>query len=285
MPSRNLGTLGRKSERAFLRIPIRVEGKDAFGQAFDENTYTLVVNRSGGLIVVLHPLKPDDLIRITNLRNHISCHFRAISLASKSLSGDPEWSVECLEPEAEIWGVRFPARAEESSQADLIHALLECQECSSREMVSLTLQQYRRLLAKLALPRPCPKCSVTRDWKFGFVEAELEEVVPSSAAPAASGLTAQGEGESRRDKRLVVKLPVGIRLPDGCEETGTTENISKSGLCFASNLEMQVGDTVYVSVGLDASGEEHDVPARIMWRRPAKEKGRAYYGAKLERVD
>jgi hypothetical protein len=285
MPHFNVGTTARRSERALLRIPIRVEGKDAFGRAFDETTYTQVVNRCGGLIVVSHQLKPDDLIKITNLRNKISCHFRAISLATKSLSGAPEWGVECLEPEAEIWGVRFPTTTEEPPQADLIHALLECQECSSREMAALTLQQYRRLLANSTLQRPCPKCSDTSDWKFGFIEADLEEVLPSIPAPSASGLTRQGGAENRRDRRLVVKVPLGVRLPDGSEETGTTENISKSGLCFACDLEMQVGDIVHVRVGLDASGEQHDVPARIMWRRPGREKGRAYYGAKLERGD
>jgi Tfp pilus assembly protein PilZ len=81
---------------------------------------------------------------------------------------------------------------------------------------------------------------------------------------------------------LAVKLPLGVRLPDGSEETGTTENISKSGLCFACNLEMHVGERVYVRVGLDNPEEKRDIPARVMWRRPAEEKGRAFYGVKLE---
>jgi len=38
-----------------------------------------------------------------------------------------------------------------------------------------------------------------------------------------------------------------------------------------------------VRVGLDSPDEQRDIPARIMWRRPAKDKGRAFYGAKLER--
>jgi Tfp pilus assembly protein PilZ len=82
---------------------------------------------------------------------------------------------------------------------------------------------------------------------------------------------------------MVVKLPLGVRLPDGSQETSTTENISKSGLCFACSLEMQVGDRVFVSVESDIPGEQRDIPARVMWRRPAKDKGRAYYGVKLQR--
>jgi hypothetical protein len=282
MPHHNLGTSARRSERVLLRIPIRVEGKDTHGSAFEETTYTLVVGQSGGLIAVSRPLQPGAAIKITNLRNKISCSFKVVARAAKSLSGTPEWAVKCLEPEAEIWGVHFPTRTEEPSQADLIHVLLECQECFSREMAALTVQQYRKLAAQSSLPRPCPKCGATRDWKFGFVEVELEEVLPSLPEPTASGLTPQGEAEKRQDKRLAVKLPLGVRLPDGSEETSTTENVSKSGLCFACDLEMQIGDRVYVRVGTNGPGEERDIPARVMWRRPAKDKGRAFYGVKLE---
>jgi hypothetical protein len=282
MPTHSFDSLTRRSERALLRIPIRVEGKDSLGSAFEETTHTVVVNRFGGLIIVSHLLKPGTVIKITNLQNQASCCFQVVTRAAKSVSGTPEWGVKSLEPEAEIWGVHFPTRTQEPSQADLIHVLLECQECFSREMAALTVQQYRRLVAQSSLPRPCPKCSATRDWKFGFIEVELEGVLPSVPAPSASGLTPQGGAERRRDKRLIVKLPLGVTLPDGSEETSTTENISKSGMCFACNLEMQTGDRVYVRVGLDSWGEERDIPARVMWRRPAKDKGRALYGVKLE---
>jgi hypothetical protein len=265
-----------------LRIPIRVEGKDTLGNAFDETTHTLVVNQSGGLIVLSRLLEVGAVIKITNLKNQISCPFQVAMQATRSLSGTPEWGVKCLEPELDIWGVHFPMKTEELAQADLIHVLLECQECFSREMAALTVQQYRKLAAQSSLPGHCRKCAATTDWRFGFIEAEVEEVLPSLPAPTASGLVPQGGAEKRREKRLVVKLPLGVRRPDGSEETSTTENISKSGLCFACNREMQVGDRVYVSVGLDSPQERRDIPVRVMWRRPAKEKGRAFYGVKVE---
>jgi hypothetical protein len=265
-----------------LRIPIRVEGKDALGHVFDETTHTLVVSQSGGLIVLPHLLEVGAVIKITNLNNQISCPFQVAMRAARSLTGTPEWGVKCLEPELEIWGVHFPMKTKESSQADLIHVLLECQKCFSREMAALTVQQYRKLAAQSSLRGPCRKCGATTDWRFGFIEAGVEEVFPSLPAPSASVLVPPGAAEERREKRLVVKLPLGVRLPDGSEETSTTENISKSGLCFACNLEMQVGDRAYVSVGLDSPEQRRDIPVRVMWRRPAKEKGRAFYGVKLE---
>jgi hypothetical protein len=282
MATHSLGALARRSERALLRIPIRVEGEDAYGNAFVEITSTLVVNRSGGLIIVSYLLKPGTVIRITNLQNQASCCFQVVTRASRSLSGIPEWGVKSLQPDVEIWGVYFPTRAEEPPQADVIHVLLECQACASREMAALSVPQYRRLLAQSSLPHPCRKCNATRNWKLGFVEVDLNEISPLLPLAGAPEVTAQEAADRRRDKRLVVKLPLGVRLADGREETSMTENISKSGLCFASSLEMQKGDKVHVRVGLDSTEKGRDVPARVLWRRPSGEKGRSFYGAELE---
>ena len=283
MPRESFGTPPRRSERVLLRIPIRVEGKDTGGNTFDETSYTLVVNQSGGLIVVAHLLQPGAVIKITNLNNQISCFFQVVMRAARSLSDAPEWGVKCLEPEVEIWGVHFPARTGEPAEADLIHVLMECRECSSREMAPLTVEQYRRLVAHSSLPRPCPKCDFPRDWTFAGVDIGPDRPSPGLPAASITELAVQREIERRQEKRLAVKLPLGIKLPDGGEETSRTENISKTGLCFACNLDMQVGERVYVRVGLDNPEEQRDIPARIMWRRPTKEKGRAFYGAKLER--
>ena len=113
------------------------------------------------------------------------------------------------------------------------------------------------------------------------------ETGPGGPAPIlttrlAPGATPQSEAGSRQQNSLAVKLPLGIRLPDGSEESSVTENISESSLCFACDLELQVGDRLYVTVGLDPPKEQCDLPARIVWRRPAIGKGRAFYAAQLE---
>ena len=275
-------TLERRSERALLKIPIRVEGKDAQGSAFDETTSTLVVNRFGGLIILERSLQPGEVIKITNLRNRASCFFQVVGRPARSLTGTSEWGLKSLDPNVEIWGVHFPTKAEEPPQPDLIHVLLECQKCFSREMAALTVRQYRTLLVRSLLPRPCPKCSATSDWKLGFVEVELDEVSPSLPADAASSSTPREGIDQRRAKRLMIKLPLRVRLPDGREETGTTENISKTGLCFASNLEMQIGERVYVSVGVVNPGDGPDLSGHIVWRRPCDDEGKSFYGARLD---
>jgi len=282
MPDQTFETQ-RKSERALLRIPIRVEGKDAEGDAFNETTYTLVVNQSGGLIVVSHLLQPGAVIKITNLNTQVVCFFQVVMRSARSLSGTPEWGVKCLDPNIEIWGVHFPSKTEEPADASLIHVLLECCECTAREMTPLTVEQYRRLVEHTTLPRPCPRCDFPRDWRFAVIEIGPDRPAPGLPAGSISELAEQREIEQRQEKRLAVKLPLGIRLPDGGEDTTTTENISKTGVCFATDLELRVGERIYVRVGLGSPDEQRDIPARVMWRRPAQDKGRAFYGAKLER--
>jgi hypothetical protein len=285
MLNESFGTSARRSERVLLRIPIRVVGNDTHGNAFDETTYTLVVNRSGALIAVAHLLHPGAVIKITNIKSQISCSFVVVMRAAGSMSGTPEWGVKCLAPEMEIWGVHFPDRSEEPAETDLTHVLLECRKCSSREMAALTVEQYRRLEAQSRLSRLCPECGVIRDWKFVVTEAGLGGISPSLPVRSASGLTSRHEADRRRDQTLAVKLPLEIKLPDGSGETTRTENISESSLCFACDLEMQIGDRLNVSVGLDPPAEKRDIPARIMWRSPAQGKGRAFYGAMLEKTE
>lgn len=191
--------------------------------------------------------------------------------------------MKCLAPELEIWGVHFPTRTDGPLQAGHIHVLLECQGCLSREMAALSEQQYQELVAQSRLSRPCSKCGASKNWKFGAKEVERERVLEGLPAASASRPGPWGEAKPQPDKLLAVKLPLEVRLPDGPEETSTTEDISESGLSFACSLEMQIGDRVYVSVGLDTPVEQHNIPARIVWRHPAQDKGRAFYGAKLER--
>ena len=112
------------------------------------------------------------------------------------------------------------------------------------------------------------------------MEVDSEGVLPDVPLPLAAGPAGLEKGQ---EERMLIKLPVLIRLPDGCEENSRTENLSKSGLCFACSIDMQVGDTVYVSVGLDPPEDQRDIPASILWRRPPKGKARVLYGAKLER--
>jgi hypothetical protein len=173
----------RRSERVLLRIPIRVEGNDALGCAFEETSYTLVVNGGGGLIALWHELKPGGVIRITNIKSQVTCSFEVVMRAGRSLSGDPEWGVKCLELEVGICGVHFPAKTEEPAAGDLAYVLLECEQCFSREVAALTAKEFRGLTMHSSLPRPCRRCQTATGWTPPPIEADPEGSLAGLLAP------------------------------------------------------------------------------------------------------
>lgn len=188
------GVEGRRSERVLLKIPIKVLGVDAEGKPFSEKTFTLVINRHGARIAVRNPLRPNDRITVTNLYNNLTCPFRVVVRTGKSLGEGPEWGVECLEPDANIWGIYFPQKKVAPGEEEPIDALLECSQCSSRELAQLGRAQYQTLTTQASVRRECPKCKTTTAWRFSFVDEAWEEapaseelagVAPPAAAPPA----------------------------------------------------------------------------------------------------
>jgi PilZ domain-containing protein len=284
--SSKVGEGRRRSERVLLRIPIEVKGTGADAKPFTEKTFTLVVNGDGARISLKAKLRQGDQLTITNLQTKISCPFRVVHRTTDLLGeGPPEWGVECLEPEVNFWGIVFPKKAADTAKQELIDALLECSKCNFRELAQLALEQYRALVSQSSLTRNCTKCGAETEWGFGFVEAGPEEAIPSQAAPSAEPSSSGGGAERRRAKRVTVKLPVRIRLEDGREEIARTENLSKTGVCFASDIVMREGEVVQLTVGYTPGHNEAAIPARVVWRRSIEGSNRALYGVHLEEVD
>lgn len=271
----------RRSERVLLRIPIEVKGTQENGKPFKEKAFTLVVNRHGARISLNNTPRVEDRLTITNLQTEISCPFRVVRRLANSLGEGPEWGVECLEPEVNFWGIFFPSKTAAPTEEELIDALLECSVCRYRELAQLSLNQYRSLASQGGLQRDCSQCGRLTDWKFGFAEAEMEESPAAEQATAAATSAAGAGPERRRAKRLTIKLPVRIRLLDGGEEVTRTENISRTGVCFVSDLAAKEGETIYVTVGYTSQTPQPEIPARVVWRRTAAGMDKCYYGVHL----
>jgi PilZ domain len=264
---------GRRSERVFLRIPIEVKATDEQGRPFSEKTFTLVINRHGARICSWRALVPESHVMVTNLQTQMSCAFRVVGPVGKSLGEGPEWGVECLEPDRGIWGIYFPPRVDSPMSEAEVDALIECEVCKAREFAKLNIEQYRALRHKGTVQRRCSRCRVERGWRFGSVETESE---------AGEGRPAEAKNRHRA-KRLTVKLPVRIRLQDGREQVSRTENLSRGGVCFVSDLEMQPDEQIRLTVGYEPESDEHkEIGARVVWRRVIEGTKRFAYGVQLE---
>lgn len=272
----------RSSDRVLLTIPVQVEGTDGNGKTFNERTFTLVINRQGGSINLRTSPRVGDRITITNLQNHQLGPFK-VCVAPKSPRGSvAEWGVQSLELNPDFWGVRFPEREDLGSVQDYVSAVIECDVCRSREMVELREDQFRSMAERGVLARDCQKCGIGTEWKFGVFEGNMEVTLLPNNEPNPSTSSVPLGGEKRRDKRLIVKLPITIKHKDGRVERSVTENTSKFGACFASNSGLEVGEIVFLTYESRPEGGPEERPARVMWRRGGRNEGVSLFGVLLE---
>jgi hypothetical protein len=264
----------RRTERILLRIPVEVSGTGTDGKTFREKTHTMAINRHGARVALLAPVQRGGLLKITNLQNAKTCAFRVVAGVDKSLSGAPEWGVECLEAGTNFWGIFFPEKAPGSARQELIDVLLECSQCHTRELAHLSLGDYQGITSAPSLQRVCESCGTTTDWTFGVVAADRGQ------GPEFAGAARDAQAhyaERRRANRVPVKLPVRIRM----EEIGRTENLSTCGVCFSSTLLLKVGDKIKLTVGFSPGKNEKEVSARVVWQQPLEGGASSLYGVEL----
>jgi PilZ domain len=271
----------RRSRRPLLRVPIEVRGTDVSGRAFTETTHTVGVNRNGARISLKNTPLAGGRLTLTNLLREESCAFQIVERTSTTYGDHAEWGVECLEPDRNFWGISFPEIAPGVPHAEGIDVMIECGECHSRELAQLTMDQYRELSADSAIARECSNCRKSTEWEFGFAEVLLEESLAKAPPAVVAALAVPGGKDRRQTKRYVAMLPVRLRNVSGKLETTRTENLCKLGLCFVSEIAMEPGEAVYLSVGPPEAGKK-DLPARVAWRRPVAGSDRSLIGVRLE---
>jgi PilZ domain len=269
----------RRSKRPLIRIPIEVRGTDVNGRSFSEATHTMTVNRNGARISLKNALVPGERITITNLQREESCAFRVVERTSTTYGHQAEWGVECLDRNRNFWGIYFPEVTASAAQAEGVDVMLECSGCRARELAQISTEQYRELTESSKLMRDCPQCGNRTSWEFGFAEVLLEEARAKAPADVAEAL--RHGADRRQTKRFVAMLPLKIRGLSGQAEIARTENLSKLGLCFISDIRMEVEDAIYLSVGPTENGKK-EIPGRVAWKRPVAGSDRSIYGVRVE---
>ena len=132
-----------------------------------------------------------------------------------------------------------------------------------------------------SMKRKCSDCGEATKWEFVLVEAA------TAANPEQTSAASLPPGEeNRRHMRILAKLPIRLRHPeDNQVESTLTENVSKSGVCCAASMELNVDDIILLTFESGTGPGEDEIPARIMWRRTVSEKQRNLYGIRLERLE
>jgi PilZ domain len=97
----------RRSLRVLLSVPVFVNGKNASGQDFEEETRTLVVNAHGALISLVAPVPAGQQIRLSNKATHQSLNCRVVYV-SKPQAGRSQMGIEFEKPWPSFWQIDFP---------------------------------------------------------------------------------------------------------------------------------------------------------------------------------
>jgi hypothetical protein len=268
----------RSTERLLLRIPIRVMGFETTTGQFSEDTYTIVVNRTGGRIALRRLLSVNDTLRIVNLENYSEADFRVVAPTGWAGSDINEWAVECLEPGRNIWGIEFaPPLAGESG------ALLECRECHKQVFWPVTPMELEALDSAGVTRRDCSQCGKPTFWMYAEVTRRPQEFPPLDALPTAPPAKTEKPVEKRKNKRLGMKLPILVRGPFGQQEISKTEDVSKGGVAVSLAMELGVGDVVRVVYPYSPGGENIEQKMEVRRRATYAFGGRRLYGLRLIR--
>lgn len=270
----------RRSDRLLLTIPIRVEGSNAKGQKFTEETRTLVINRHGARIQLNHLVAAGALVRIVNIGARRHADFRVVGPTQPISDQGGEWGVECQDPKGNIWGIDFPPASDDGSLAS---ALLACRRCHREVLMPISLVEYDVLSTSGLLTRNCENCKEATSW--GYSEQQVSagaagEVEPQAESPAGP---AGAPTKQRAHSRVSLKLPIRVRNYYGVVDFAKTENVSKGGFCFASEKDYEIGEGIQVICPYDAIGHNIEVRARIVRRYGSKGAARKLFGARYEK--
>jgi hypothetical protein len=102
-------------------LPVRIKGKDAAGQAFDEMAHTLDVTTTGvRLGSVRRELNPQD--EVTIFYRQRKMQFRVVW--TKKMKGTSEFQVglQALTQEKEAWGLSLMQQSQPASQENFARA-------------------------------------------------------------------------------------------------------------------------------------------------------------------
>jgi hypothetical protein len=265
----------RRSERIRLRVPIRVIGFDEGRGRFIEDTHTIVVSESGSLIAMEHRVFPADTVRIINLANLEEADFRVVGPSIVKGKEVAEWGIECTDKSRNIWGIKFPPPLGE----DEAGILLQCRACQREELWPATLLEVEVLERTGMIALDCETCRKATYWIYSETNRRPSDFALADAvAPPPRVVPIREKAERRKNKRVLLKLPIRVERSNGDSEILRTEDMSKGGVSVSSQLELDAGEIVKVMCPYVDGGTNIEHRSEVRWRDPYPAGKRRYHG-------
>jgi PilZ domain len=97
----------RRSMRVLLSVPIRVTGKTASNEDFEEQTRTLVVNAHGALISLQASVATNQHLTVEHKATNESRECRVVHVGTQA-AGKIQVGIEFVKPSGSFWQIDFP---------------------------------------------------------------------------------------------------------------------------------------------------------------------------------
>jgi hypothetical protein len=265
----------RRSDRVMLTIPVVIRGVDNHSGRFEVEGRTISLNRHGLLLHVNYLLRLGQVVVLSNLLGRREAEFRVTGPVAPLVEGVGEWALESVDPDSNIWGIKFPPLAE--SESEEARGLLECRGCHAVVLMRVSQMETEVLTTSGLLSKRCESCRKVTPW--GYAEKQIAMDAPTEEIEM---FAEASELLRRRHPRVSLQLPALIRDFYGGAEIAKSENVSKGGLCFASDVVYHVGQGLRVVCPYDPSSPEIVVHGRIVRCVNFEGRHRRLYGVRYE---
>lgn len=276
----------RRSDRVSLTLLLEASGRDLHGQEFKDPSRTLLINRTGAVVVLDRELTPDQRIHLRRQapsEAHRESDARIVGQFGRQKDGYL-YGIEIL-GEKDLWGIEFPPITESSDA--VARMLLECSYCRSREVAYLNEVELRGFEANRGIARHCKTCGVPSIWTQAPHEDEKKLAARAArarkAAESAGSAKVESEQRERQRLRLKTRLSACIRLANADDELAVCEDISPIGMCFRSKRRYDVDTPVEVAVPYSPDAANIFLPARIVYSEEMPKAGLFRHGTAYRR--
>jgi len=278
----------RRSDRVSLTLLLEASGVDSQGREFKGPARTLLINRTGAVIVLERELVPEQLIRLQRRapsEAHRQSDVRVVGQFGHQKDGYL-YGIELPDPSVDLWGVEFPPSAD--SLEAVARMLVECSYCRSREVVHLNELELRAFEANRGIARHCKTCGVPSIWIQAPHEDEKKLTARTARArrmaEASAANPPESEQRQRQRVRLHTRLTACVRQMGADDELAVCEDISPLGTCFRSKRRYEAGTMVEVAVPYSPDAANIFLPAIVIYSEAIPKAGLFRHGAEYRKV-